>query len=172
MHKPLICLTLVAATGFATAGDEPGSRDARRAEWQARAEARFADADADRDGSLDRVEAAAIGDRLVARFARVDADGNGELSKEEMRQAHHGRRGGRRGHGLSYMAGLFQGMDDDGNDAISRAELGTKAPMLAENFAAIDRDGNGELGKDELRAHHEAMRGEHGEHGEHGTPSD
>ena len=49
---------------------------------------------------------------------------------------------------------------NDGNGAISRAELGDKAPKLVENFATIDGDGNGELSKDEMRAFHKARRAE------------
>jgi hypothetical protein len=170
MIKSILCLSLIAATGFAYAatGDDNGDREARRAEWQARAEAKFAEADADRDGSLDRVEAAAFGERFVARFDRIDADSNGELSKDEMRKAQRMHRRGGRGHGMSYMAGMFKGMDDDGNGAISRAELGTKAPMLADNFVAIDLDRNGELSQEELRAHHRAKRAEHRASGEGG----
>ena len=85
-----------------------------------------------------------------------------------MRAGHRDRRGRHGGRGRSYLAGLFQGMDDDGNEAISRAELGNKAPRLVERFAAIDTDRNGELSRAELRAHHAAMRAEHG--GDGGRP--
>jgi hypothetical protein len=168
MFKPLLCLTLIAAGGLAFAADD-ATREARRAEWQARAEAKFAEADADRDGTLDRVEAAQLNERLATHFDRVDADRNGELTKEEMRQAHRQHRGGRRGQGRSFMAGLIKGMDDDGNGAINRAELGTKVPALADNFVAIDTDRNNELSVEEIRAHHRARGGEARGDGEHGA---
>ena len=47
------------------------------------------------------------------------------------------------------------------NGAISRAELGDKVPRWVEHFAAIDADGNGELGAEELKAHRQAMRAKH-----------
>ena len=163
MHKTLsvTTLALALASGLAFARqDEPADREAARAEWRARAEARWAASDKDGDGSLDRVEAQAHHPRLAERFDRIDADGDGEISREEMRamhgRMHQGRRGMHRMQG--YMAGLFVGMDDDRNGAISRSELGDKAPRIAENFAAIDKDGNGELDKEEFREHHRSQR--------------
>ena len=162
MRKTLIFTALALAAGLVSAqapSQEAGEREAKRAEWRAKAEARFQEADADGDGQLDRVEAQALGPRLAARFDKVDANADGELSREEMARAraamgHHARKGMQRRQG--YMAGLFQGMDDDGNGAISRAELGDKAPRLADNFAAIDADGNGELSKEEMKAFRKA----------------
>jgi Ca2+-binding EF-hand superfamily protein len=61
----------------------------------------------------------------------------------------------------AYQRGLFKGMDDDGNGAISRAELGDKVPRWVENFAVIDADANGEVSADELKAHRQKMRAEH-----------
>lgn len=157
MIKPLICTALVLASGLAFAKDAGGDREARRAEWQARAEARFVEADKDRDGRIDRVEAGFFGERLVRHFDRIDADKDGELTREEMAQARRqmaGHHGGQRMRAMqAYQRGLFKGMDDDGNGAISRAELGDKMPRWSENFAAIDADGNGELSAEELKAH-------------------
>lgn len=155
MFKPLICTALVLASGLAFAQDAGADREARRAEWQAKAEARFAEADKDRDGRLDKVEAQAFGDRLVRNFDRIDANRDGEIERSEMadarRHAAQGKRHQRMRTMHAYQRGLFKGMDDDGNGAISRAELGDKMPRWTENFAVIDADANGEISADELR---------------------
>lgn len=164
MRKTLVFTALALATGIVMA-QQPGpsgDREAARAEWRAKADARFAEADKDGDGQLDRIEVQGMNERLAKNFERVDANADGELSRDELKamhakMRHHGRKAGRR---MSYMQGLIKGMDDDGNGAISRAELGDKAPKLAENFAAIDADGNNELSREEMRAFHQARRAE------------
>ncbi|GAB2489668.1 EF-hand domain-containing protein [Arenimonas alkanexedens] len=166
MFKPLICTALVLASGLALAQDAGGDREARRAEWQAKADARFTEADKDRDGRLDKVEVQAFGDRMVRNFDRMDVNKDGELERSELSQARRPAAAGR-GHQrmrtmYAYQRGLFKGMDDDGNGAISRAELGDKMPRWLENFAVIDADGNGEISGDELKAHRQAMRAERG----------
>jgi hypothetical protein len=154
MLKPFICTALVLASSLALAQDKDGDREARRAEWQAKAEARFVEADKDRNGYIDRVEAQFLGERMVTHFDRIDADSDGRLSREELAQARQkARRGGQkmRGH-MAYQRGLFVGMDDDGDGAITRAELGEKMPRWSENFASIDANSDGKLSKEELQA--------------------
>ncbi|MFY2763229.1 EF-hand domain-containing protein [Arenimonas sp. MALMAid1274] len=161
MFKPVLTtLALVLASGvvLAQAGgaSQPRSaeHEARRAEWQAKADARFAAADKDADGRLDRVEAQAFGERLTRNFERIDANADGELDKTELaamraKMGKHGKR--MRGH-MAYQRGLFKGMDDNADGAISRAELGTKMPRWSDNFAVIDANKDGQLAKDELKA--------------------
>lgn len=166
MIRSTLAISLALAAGVALAAPVPGTdkgssstdREARMAQWQAEAQARFAAADADRDGSLDRVEAQALGARVTENFDRLDADSDGKLTPEELRQA---RKRGQSGHGRSaFFMGLVKGMDDDGDGAISRAELGDKMPEWSEKFTTIDADGDGRLSHAELRAH---MRATHGE---------
>jgi len=156
MFKPLLCTTLVLASGLALAQTPAGSADheARRAEWQAKADARFAEADKDADGRIDRVEAQAFGERFNTHFDRMDANKDGELDRQEMAQA---RRHAHKGHDrmrsrMAFQHGLIKGMDDDGDGAISRAEIGDKMPKWSENFATIDANNDGELSREELRA--------------------
>ena len=149
-----LCLGL-AATGALAAGPVTAP-DASRADRRAAAEARFATADVDRDGRLDRVEAAALGERFGHRFDRLDADADGELTRDELAAARGGRHGhrGHRGHGRAgFLFGLLKGMDDDGDGAISRTELGTKMPAWTTAFTTIDADADGKLQRDELKAH-------------------
>jgi Ca2+-binding EF-hand superfamily protein len=160
MLKPFICTALVLASSMAMAQDQGGDREAKRAEWQAKAEARFVEADKDRNGYIDRVEAQFLGERMVKHFDRIDANADGRLSREEMTEARQKvRRGGgkMRGH-MAYQRGLFVGMDDDGDGAISRAELGNKMPRWSENFDAIDANADGKLSQEELRAWQSASR--------------
>lgn len=163
MFKPLFCAALVLASGSALANPADADHDARRAEWQAKADARFAEADKDRDGRIDRVEAQAFGERFGKNFDRMDANTDGEIDKQEIAQARRHMRDGQRGHRgmhshMAFQRGLVKGMDDDGDGAVSRAELGNKVPKWSENFAAIDADADGKLSREELRAH---MRAEH-----------
>lgn len=159
MTRSILALALLFAATGAVAADSAPDRDARRAEWKAKAEARFVAADADRDGRLDRVEAQSAGERLARHFDRLDADADGELTREELAKARHGRSGPGRHGGRAFLAGLVKGMDDDGDGAISRAELGDKVPEWVAQFAAIDADSDGRLGRDELRAHVRQHRG-------------
>ena len=52
-----------------------------------------------------------------------------------------------------FLFGLLKGMDDDGDGAISRTELGTKMPAWSTAFTTIDADADGKLQRDELKAH-------------------
>ena len=79
MRKTLIFIALALASGLALA-QQPGNpdREAARAEWRAKADARWAESDKDGDGTLDRIEVQAGHPRLAERFDKIDA--NAELT--------------------------------------------------------------------------------------------
>jgi Ca2+-binding EF-hand superfamily protein len=108
-----------------------------------------------KDGGIDRVEARALGPRVVDHFDRVDGNQDGSLDARELGRARaHARAQGHQGQARkAFLRGLFIGLDDDGDGAISRAELGEKLPKLAASFAQIDRDADGRISKEEMRAH-------------------
>ena len=79
----LLASTLMTASTAAFAeGDRHGERSAH-------AEARFAEMDANSDGTFTREEALA---QAAARFDEADSDNNGTLSEEEMDAMHEARR--------------------------------------------------------------------------------
>lgn len=62
------------------------------------------------------------------------------------------RHGGRHG---KFMGKMLERMDTDGDGAVSEAEF---VEAHRERFARMDGNGDGQLERDEVRAHHKAMR--------------
>ena len=101
--------------------------------------------DTDGNAMISREEAKAS-PRLSQNFDAIDADKDGQLSRDEMRSAWGGR-------------GHRQGprMDTNADGLISRDEA-KYAPMLSQNFDAIDANKDGSLSRDELHAWRQAQR--------------
>lgn len=165
MHrKTLIAAALLAAmAGSAVAAPQTQGAAAR------------ASLDTNKDGAIDRAEAATH-PRLAQRFAQLDKDGDGRLTAAErpQRKGGHGKRGG--------MHAGIQRMDKDGDGRISRAEFDAgkaerdarKAQFAQQHpdkaakwaargdrgfdFAAVDANRDGYIVRSELRSHHERMR--------------
>ena len=168
MNRTLIFTALALATGLALAqapapaGGE--TREARVAEMRARMDARFAEADKDGNGRIEKAEAEAVGERFARRFERMDANKDGAVDREEMtaavRHAHERRRGARhamQGH-RAFMRGLWIGLDDDKDGLVSRAELGDKMPRWSDKFEAMDANRDGKLSQGEVGDYRRAMR--------------
>lgn len=154
----LVPLSLaVSAAAFAQSADAPRAR---------------ASLDANRDGAIDRAEAAKA-PRFAERFDRLDRNDDGRLTRDE-RGAHHvmRHRGGRHGG--------IERLDTDKDGRISRVEFAAMETRMAEwkahhaeragkagvkqghrapmDFAAIDANRDGYLVRSELHAHHERLR--------------
>ena len=163
MFKTLFCTALVFATGIAFAQDAGTERGARHAEQQARAQARFAAADKDGNGRIDRTEAQAVGERMAKHFDRMDANKDGGIDRAEMAAVRHkmGRSGQRMKTAMAYQRGLFVGMDDNGDGAVTRAELGSKHKRWSDDFDIIDTNRDGKITGEELKAYARATMQAH-----------
>jgi Ca2+-binding EF-hand superfamily protein len=163
MYKTLFCTALVLATGIAFAQDASPERGARHAQVQAKAEARFAAADKDGNGRIDRTEAQAVGERMATNFDRLDANKDGGIDKAEMAAMRQkmGRGGHRMKSAMAYQRGLFVGMDDNADGAVTRAELGSKHKRWSDEFDIIDANRDGKITGEELRAWHQATMKAH-----------
>lgn len=153
MKKILLATTglLAASLAFAQAG---APRNAARGERGAEA---FTAADGNHDGRLSLPEfERARTQRLAEQFQHLDLDHDGSLTQDELR---HGRelRAAHR-HERMAMREKLRGLDANGDRALSRAEIGDKAPKLAEHFADFDLDRDGRLTRDEIRAGMQALR--------------
>lgn len=112
------------------------------------AQPRRASLDANRDGVIDRAEAA-LRPALAARFDQLDRDHDGRLDRAE--RPRRGNARGQRGRG-----GIAR-LDVDHDGRLSRQEIAGKA-RLEQHFAAIDANRDGYVGRAELRGWHARMR--------------
>ncbi|MFO0954684.1 MAG: YHYH protein [Isosphaeraceae bacterium] len=119
-------------------GRGPNPQDPNRRPW---IQVHAAEMDADRDGTLTRVEILAEADRT---FAGYDGNGDGKLSRDEYETG-----GGVR----SAMGGFIRQhsaeLDADGDGAITREEVRANATRM---FDRADRDQDGKLSPAELAA--------------------
>jgi Ca2+-binding EF-hand superfamily protein len=143
-----LTLTLLGAS-VALAGPTPGAGP----------NGRFAELDRNRDGAIDRSEAAAT-PRLAERFERIDRNRDQRLAPEELRKAAR-LAATRRDLAKAQREALrarFAFLDADGDRSLTLVEIGTDAPRLAGQFATIDRNRDGRIVPDELRDHLKAAR--------------
>ncbi len=161
MNKPLVFLLCTLASGVVLAQAVAPDRTARKAEMQARAQARFAQSDRNHDGRISLAEFQDASDKKLAeRFAHMDANKDGQLTQEEMRMAHEQRRGRMMDRRHDRREGMekIRGLDTNKDQALSRAEIGTAMPRLLEHFDQLDANHDGKITRDEMRAGHGAMR--------------
>jgi hypothetical protein len=139
-----------------------GKRGHFKGDPQAHAKHVIEKLDADGDGAISADEAKEH-PRMGDHFAEIDGDGDGKLTQAELvtfKKAHHGERGHRKGPPEDHAKRVIEHLDTDGDGKVSTAEAGEK-PHLAERFADIDGDGDGQLTEQELVEHHRQKRERH-----------
>lgn len=123
---------------------------------------RLAKLDANGDGAIDRAEAAKA-PRLSEHFDKLDANHDGRISAEERPKGHGGRHGpgGDRGQRMAQL-------DKNGDGKFSRDELAGHERALS-HFVDIDANKDGFVTHEEMKAYHQAHRGERGLRGPQGA---
>jgi Ca2+-binding EF-hand superfamily protein len=153
-HRQLIvllgCMALapLAATAEEAAAAPQGPPPGAAERWAAH--------DTDGDGAISLAEAQANAPRLARDFATFDADGDGKITRAEMHTVRSETREERQARAQE----RYRETDTNGDGAIDLAEAQAGMPRAAQNFGAIDADGNGQLTREEMRSFMQAHRGE------------
>jgi Ca2+-binding EF-hand superfamily protein len=106
----------------------------------------FEEADTDKDGTLDKEEAKALG---VEDFDKMDTDHDGTLSKDELKACachkhHKSASAAHQKHSREFAAA------DTDHDGTLTKEEAKKLPHVYENFDAIDTDHDGTVSREEV----------------------
>ena len=178
---PLIAQGMRGHEGHGMMAPEPMTR----ADVEARAKARFAEMDANKDGAVTQAEIASTRTEHMSKmqgemFTKMDADKNGSISRAEF-DAHHqhmmsdgmapppmaGHGGMKRkhmGHGeggkgrMGRMEDRMLGMTDANKDGIVTEAEATQAALA--RFDKVDTDKDGSINDAERKAAREMMRAE------------
>ena len=162
---PLLLAGLLASTCVLAQGAAPPPADGARQRWHESAEAKFTEADSNHDGNISQSEWQSARLREAKEsFQRIDLNRDGKLSRTEMDQARSQRMAGRRDR-MGERRERLRAIDTDGDQQLSRAEIGDNLPRLAADFDRLDANRDGKLSREEIRAGR-PQRGGEGEGGE------
>jgi Ca2+-binding EF-hand superfamily protein len=152
------------AAAFAQTAPKPASTP-ERAE---RAQKSLAEIDKNKDGMIDRQEAA--GHKWLEKdFDAIDTNKDGKLSREELKAHHDAMRGKR----ADKFEEFFKAADTNGDGVITKAEAeASKMPGLAKHFDNLDTNKDGKLTREEMQAAHSRGHGDAGKPREGGERGD
>lgn len=139
-----VALALTTAAGFAQVKQAAPDRMKQHAQL-----------DANKDGVIDRTEAAKA-PKLLERFDQLDKNKDGKLSADERPQMGGKHRRGAMGGGQAKM----KAMDTDNDGRISRAEAQAGQARMAERFDQMDVNKDGYLDKADMQASQAKRRAE------------
>lgn len=148
----LLIIGLLASATVLAQTAAPSPQDGGRERWKERADAKFGEADSNHDGNISQSEWQSASLRAAnEHFQRMDSNRDGKLSRTEMDQAR-SQRMAKRGHGREERRERLRALDKDGDQQLSRAEIGNSMPRLAADFDRLDANRDGKLSRDEIRA--------------------
>ena len=158
MKRSLLFISGLLATGIVlaqtatTPAPQDDHGDRMRNRMQERMDAKFGESDSNHDGKISKSEWQAARLREAnEHFQRLDTNRDGKLTRTEVdaardqRMAGHDRKRGERGERM-------RALDKDGDQQLSRAEIGNEMPRLAADFDRLDANRDGKLSRDEIRA--------------------
>ena len=145
-----IVLAQTATPPAATTQGDHGERMRNR--MQERMDAKFAESDSNHDGSISQSEWQSARLREAnEHFQRMDTNRDGKLTRTEADQAFNNRMDGRE-HKRGDRGDRLRALDKDGDQQLTRAEIGNDMPRLAADFDRLDSNRDGKLSRDEIRA--------------------
>jgi len=107
--------------------------------------------DANKDGKVSRDESSkAAVERANRRFDQLDADKDGFITQAEIDAARDKMRSEVRGEMSRRGAENWKAADKDGDGAISRSEAEAGMPMLFRRFDQLDANKDGKISRDEM----------------------
>lgn len=145
MNK-LLTILLTVAIGFGLTAPTYAVEDGARCQMHGKK--KFTDADANKDGALDKAEAQAMHDK---NFAEMDMNKDGVVSKDEMKACGRDKNDMKSKSMHEKQTKAFNSADVD-NDGMLTKEEAKKLPRVSKNFDAIDADKDGTVDRDEV--HH------------------
>ena len=150
---PLLIAGLLATSAVLAQSAAPPPQDGARGErWKQRADTKFEEADSNHDGNISQSEWQSARLREASEhFQRMDANRDGKLSRTELDQARSERMGKRQSDRAGHRERI-RALDKDGDQQLSRAEIGNEMPRLAADFDRLDANRDGKLSREEIRA--------------------
>jgi Ca2+-binding EF-hand superfamily protein len=148
----LLLGTLLVSTTVLAQSAAPPAQDAGRQRWHDRSDTRFTEADSNHDGDISQSEWQSARLRDANEwFQRLDSNRDGKLTRTELDQARSERMGKRPGERMQ-RSERIRALDKDGDQQLSRAEIGNEMPRLSADFGRLDTNGDGKLSREEIRA--------------------
>ena len=156
MKRSILFISGLLATGIVLAQAATPAQDAHgermRNRMQERLDAKFQASDSNHDGSITQSEWQSARLREAnEHFQKMDSNRDGKLTRTEVDAARDERMQGRE-HKRGERGERLRALDKDGDQQLSRAEIGKEVPRLAADFDRLDANRDGKLSREEIRA--------------------
>ena len=145
MNK-LLTILFTTAIGFGLTLPTYAAEDGMGARCEMHGKKNFTEADANKDGSLDKAEAQAMHDK---KFAEMDTNKDSTISNDEMKACANHKDDAKSKAMHEKHTKEFNAADADHNGVLTTEEA-KKLPRVSKHFDAIDGDKDGTVDRDEV----------------------